>query len=215
MTPANMVRFGPGPLDNPVAADRGIRAALALRAADQLPEPIALQLQRSDERSSWIVPITLERSFELFDNYYDGPRGAVVRIVSMIVAAADHLDRNEFDQSFFLASAVLEQLIWRRWKELLNAKKQTELSAEVARLITNRADKMSLADCLSVLKKADAGSDDWSRADRARLHRNKLIHELAEVEPETTQEIVQLAIRLLKAVIGLDLRLSVSYGYVI
>jgi hypothetical protein len=213
-----MVRFGPGPLDNPVAADRSIRAALALRAGDELREPIALRLQRWEERPSWIDLKTLERSFELFDNHYDGPRGAVVRIVSMVVAAADHLDRNEFDQSFVLAFAVLEQLIWRRWKELLDTENQTELGAEIARLITQagkRAGKLTLADCLGFLMKADPGSDEWSRADRARLHRNALIHELAQVEPETTQETVQLAIRLLKAVIGLDLRLSVSYGYVV
>jgi hypothetical protein len=218
VTPANMVRFGPGTLGNPVAADRGIRAALALRAADELREPIALRLQRSDGGSSWIDPITLERSFELFDYYYDGPGGAVVRIVSMIVAAADHLDRNEFDQSFFLAFAVLEQLIARHWKKLLETRNQAEIGAEVARLITRagkQADKMRLAKRLAVLKKADPGSDDWSRADRARRHRNALIHELAQVESENTQETVQLAIRLLKAVIGLDLRLSVSYGYVI
>jgi uncharacterized protein YutE (UPF0331/DUF86 family) len=90
--------------------------------------------------------------------------------------------------------------------------------AEVARLITQageRADKMSLAECLAVLKQADTGSDDWSHADRARHLRNQLIHELAQVESKNAQEVVQLAIRLLKAVIGLDLRLSVSYGYVI
>jgi hypothetical protein len=218
VTPANMVRFGPGPLDYPVAADRGIRAAFALRAADELREPIALRLQRGEEGSSWIDPMTLERSFELFDNHYDGPGGAVVRIVSMIVAAADHLDRNEFDQSFFLAFAVLEQLIWRRWKELLEEENQTELGAQVARLITQagkRAGKLTLAECLGFLMKADPRCDDWSRADRARRHRNALIHELAQVESGTTQELVQLAIRLLKAVIGLDLRLSASYGYVI
>jgi hypothetical protein len=218
LTPANMVRFDRGPLGNPVAAGRGIRAALALRTADKLREPIALGLQRWEEGSSWIDLITLERSFELFDNYYDGPGGAVVRIVSMIVAAADHLDRNEFDQSFFLAFAVLEQLIARRWEKLLETQNQTELGAEVARLVARagkRADKMSLAECLAVLKQADAGSDDWSHADHTRRLRNHLIHELAQVESENTQEIVQLTMRLLKAVIGLDLRLSVSYGYVL
>jgi hypothetical protein len=219
VTPANLVHFD-GRLTQHATSDRAIREAFRLRAIGELRVHLASAVQRIEEGVYPVGIHVFERSLELLEAFYDPDDLQLVRAVNMLVGAADHLDRNEVAEAFFLPCTVVEHLVARYW-----GRKLGEMSLDLLKQFASRAvvpvdpkrkpTEYNFANKLSVLRTMEAMIPEWEQADNLRVLRNKFVHEMQEVMPSQAQEAVALAMRVLKIVFGMDLRLSASFGYIV
>jgi hypothetical protein len=116
VTPAAIIHWNDG-LTNPVSMDRGVKGALMARASGHLA-PLISSLQRN-ETLQWTALGIAERSLELFDKFCNPWRARLIRAVNLLVAASDHMTRNEYTQTFVLAWTVTEHCISQLWARAL------------------------------------------------------------------------------------------------
>jgi hypothetical protein len=139
--------------------------------------------------------------------------------VNMLVGATDHLDRNEFSEAFFLGCTVAEHLVTRYWDRVVGetpAATLEDLASRATPPVNPRKSPtdFTFANMLGVLRTKEPTVVEWKQADELRVVRNRCVHELDAVTPNRAVEAAKVAMHLLKLVCGMDLRLSMSFGYI-
>jgi hypothetical protein len=192
---------------------------LFARASAHPPHHIALALQRN-ETLEWADPSTAVHSLELFDRFYNPKKARLRRAVYMLVNAADHLAQNEYAQAFILGWAVIEHCISRRWDRTLEDLAAGSLPTAAIDFICaeeqrqgRKPSEFPVSSRIAALKLVYPDASCYVRADALRLLRNEFVHDLERISPDDGSRAAQVALELMQANYGMNLRLNTGYGY--
>ncbi len=136
--------------------------------------------------------------------------------------AVHHLEQSEYAQAFILAWTVIEHCIARYWDRAIKdlaqgklAKNPVDFISEEAQRQRKRPSEFSVSARIAALTLIHPGSGSFATAESLRTIRNDFVHDLQNVSPAHGSRAAQVALELMEANYGMNLRLGTGYGYML